>query len=189
MKATMIHPNNKTMFDKLCERVPHYYGEHRWHYHERAIHAMMELAPLNALELGPFLFPLAQESVILDKRPDTKFGDLYGALPNEFVSHNLNDRPWPFSDRQFDCIIALQVLEHVNDTVAALNEIKRIAATAVISMPFEWTTGPADHVRWTWKEFRTLWQDTGVNPIHVELCQPWHCTRLLAVFDFEAAQP
>jgi predicted SAM-dependent methyltransferase len=43
------------------------------------------------------------------------------------VVHDLNRTPWPFASDTFDEIHAYDVLEHVDDVVAALEEIHRIA--------------------------------------------------------------
>jgi len=40
---------------------------------------------------------------------------------------NLNIYPWPFKDNEFDEILALQVIEHLNDIPQALRELHRIS--------------------------------------------------------------
>lgn len=47
---------------------------------------------------------------------------------NPDVVHDLNVRPWPFADDSFDTIRAYDVIEHLNDVIAAMEEIHRIAA-------------------------------------------------------------
>ncbi|MFM7044406.1 MAG: class I SAM-dependent methyltransferase [Ilumatobacteraceae bacterium] len=49
-----------------------------------------------------------------------------------------------FDDRSFDLVLAIEVLEHVDDVEAALREISRVCAgVAVMSVPFEpiWRLG------------------------------------------------
>lgn len=47
---------------------------------------------------------------------------------NPDVVHDLNQRPWPFNDNQFQAIYARDVIEHLDDTVAVMEEIHRICA-------------------------------------------------------------
>jgi len=55
-------------------------------------------------------------AVNVDMRPST------GAE----VIHDLNELPWPFSDEEFDCVYALDILEHLDSVVDTLEEIHRI---------------------------------------------------------------
>ncbi len=43
------------------------------------------------------------------------------------IEHNLNEYPWPFQDNSFDEILALQIIEHVDDPTKFLEEIYRIS--------------------------------------------------------------
>ena len=51
--------------------------------------------------------------------------DLF-ALPGIDQSHNLNIYPWPWSDSSIDEVVALDVLEHLDDFVRAMEELYRI---------------------------------------------------------------
>jgi len=42
------------------------------------------------------------------------------------VLHNLNQRPWPFPDNRFESVVIRDVLEHLDDTLAVLEEIYRV---------------------------------------------------------------
>lgn len=48
------------------------------------------------------------------------------ALPGVDVVHDLDTLPWPFEDGQFEHIDALDVLEHVADFTAAMDECWRV---------------------------------------------------------------
>jgi SAM-dependent methyltransferase len=48
------------------------------------------------------------------------------------VIHNLNYFPYPFSDNEFDLIIGNQVIEHVEDLLAVMAELYRIAKPGAI---------------------------------------------------------
>lgn len=43
------------------------------------------------------------------------------------VIHNLNNFPYPFADNEFDLITGNQVIEHVDDVLAVMRELHRIA--------------------------------------------------------------
>ncbi|MEW6730261.1 MAG: class I SAM-dependent methyltransferase [Acidobacteriota bacterium] len=43
------------------------------------------------------------------------------------VIHDLNDIPYPFPDNEFDLIVGNQVIEHVEDVLAVMRELYRIA--------------------------------------------------------------
>lgn len=47
-------------------------------------------------------------------------------LPGVDVVHDLDSFPWPFEDNSFDLIYGHNVLEHLEDIVAAMEEIHRL---------------------------------------------------------------
>jgi len=47
-------------------------------------------------------------------------------IPGVDVIHNLNKFPYPFKDNEFDEVFASHVLEHVDDLVRVMKELKRI---------------------------------------------------------------
>jgi SAM-dependent methyltransferase len=55
-------------------------------------------------------------AVNLDVTPETR--------PD--VLHDLNSRPWPFPDDHFDEVLAHDVIEHLGETIATLEEIHRV---------------------------------------------------------------
>jgi predicted SAM-dependent methyltransferase len=64
------------------------------------------------------------------------------------VVHDLDLRPWPFSDNQFDKVYAFDVVEHLTDTVAAMEEIHRICrdgASIEITVALRAFTPPRRH--------------------------------------------
>ena len=75
------------------------------------------------------------------------------ALPRVDVVHDLNDRPWPWADNEFDEVWAKDVLEHLPDTIQTMEELYRITkpgASTYIAVPYwnswEAITDPT-HVR------------------------------------------
>jgi len=57
-----------------------------------------------------------QPAVNVDKRPG----------PGVNVVHDLNERPWPFEDGQFEKCQAEDILEHLGDLTASMEEIWRV---------------------------------------------------------------
>jgi SAM-dependent methyltransferase len=54
------------------------------------------------------------------------------------VVHDLDVRPWPFPDNQFEKVYAFDVIEHLTDIVAAMEEVHRICrdgASVEITVP------------------------------------------------------
>ncbi|MDM8537807.1 class I SAM-dependent methyltransferase [Desulfobacterales bacterium HSG17] len=56
----------------------------------------------------------------------------------------------PFSDKSFDFIICVQVLEHVDDPAKACEEIMRVAHRGFIETPRKWTEFYAGHPTHKW---------------------------------------
>ena len=57
---------------------------------------------------------------------------------NPDVQHDLNQRPWPFPDDSFEEVLAFDVIEHLEDIVAVMNEIHRLCrhgAVVKITVP------------------------------------------------------
>ncbi len=55
------------------------------------------------------------------------------------VIHDIDTFPWPFEDASFDHVRAIDVLEHIDNFLKAMEEIHRVAkpdATVEIRMPF-----------------------------------------------------
>jgi SAM-dependent methyltransferase len=48
------------------------------------------------------------------------------ALDGVDVVHDLSKRPWPWRDAEFDVLLAIQVLEHLDDLGAVMEELCRI---------------------------------------------------------------
>ena len=48
------------------------------------------------------------------------------------VVHDLNVRPWPFEQNAFDEVAAYDVIEHLDDVVATMEEIHRVSADGAV---------------------------------------------------------
>lgn len=89
--------------------------------------ARFELDERRVLNLGCG-HKLMPDAINLDLTPDT----------NPDVLHDLNCVPWPFPDNHFQKVLAYDVIEHLDDIIAALEEIHRVSrhgATVQITVP------------------------------------------------------
>ena len=61
------------------------------------------------------------------------------ALPGVDVVHDLDIYPWPYADASFDVVYAHNVVEHITDSVRAMEEIWRVlkpGGRVVITVPY-----------------------------------------------------
>jgi SAM-dependent methyltransferase len=65
------------------------------------------------------------------KRSDAINVDIVPSVEPDVI-HDLNCRPWPFPDNAFREVVALDVIEHLSDVVATMEEIHRVAAHGAV---------------------------------------------------------
>lgn len=108
------------------------------------------IPPLRVLEVGVGEGEILQR--VQSRFPDASCRGLDvpdESLPPEWERRGItaefgNVEALRFDDRSFDLVLAIEVLEHVDDVEAALREISRVCAgAAVMSVPFEpvWRLG------------------------------------------------
>jgi hypothetical protein len=125
MKLITFEDYNK----KLKEYV---YLKNRWSYFSEVVNFLKGKDRFKKiLELGPLNFPICKDSDTVDIVGEPTF------------NFDLNNRHWPF--KHYDLIIALQVLEHLEDQKHAFQEIKRLSDFAIISLPYKWKTKVLSH--------------------------------------------
>lgn len=170
----MLIPVTYQDYLQALDKNPYYSG--RWGYYEEAIKQGIERQPKSGLELGVWSFPLFKNSTVM--------GLETGARPGT-VTHDAKLSPWPFSDKQFDLFMALQVWEHLEGCQqAAFKEVQRVARRAVISVPLLWRCAdPTDmHHQLTLETFDQWWSP--VTPTKLIVMPPWGTKRAIYVFDF-----
>jgi len=126
-----MYLDRQTFLEKVKNSGSRYWDEgknYRWQYMEYAINEMKRLNPDTIIEAGSSGIPLNSESFLFD-------------LPQ----NDLNKIPFLISDKAFDCFIALQVWEHLDNQTEAFSEVMRISKSAVLSFPYMWTWGDKHH--------------------------------------------
>lgn len=119
--------NTKNEYDQLASFNP-YYSQNRWKWFREAMDMLVGLDVCKILELGSYLYPVVPRAWTVDIK----------GTPKEFLDLDL--MPWHFKDKQFDLVICLQTLEHLERRKMAFDEIRRISKSALISLPFEWNS-------------------------------------------------
>ncbi len=113
----------------------------RWSYIEIALQWLKEMCPKKTLEVGAYIFPLDKNGWYID------IMDYSGRLGSRFVRHDARNTPWPFAYKEFDVVISLQVWEHLlGGQKKAFAELTRVGKSAILSLPYMWTDGDADHI-------------------------------------------
>ena len=117
----------------------------RWGYYSAAIDMIARARDLDrdrlAIEIGPRTFPVLRGDPVL--YVDNRDWGLPGTL-----FYDVDRLPWSFiPDRaaRAAVVVALQVLEHLENPAGVLREMLRIADSAIVSIPNRWTAGPPGH--------------------------------------------
>ena len=170
----------KKDFDKVAEENIYYSTEDqaRWGYFEVAIKWLKELDPKETLEVGPYSLPLDKEGHYVDR---IDYGCKFGP---RFVLHDVRKVPWPFEDKKFDVVIALQVWEHLTECQQkAFYELIRVSRHAIMSFPYRWPQGhEKDHVGID--KARISGWCLGQNPVK-EFVVPSISERIIQLYRFE----
>jgi hypothetical protein len=108
---------------------------YRWQYMSYVIDILKEICPDDSklIEAGTSGMPLSDKSFLY-----------------EYPEYNLDITPYRINGErikthEFDCFVALQVWEHLDNQSAAFQEVMRISKSAVLSFPYKWTWGDARH--------------------------------------------
>ena len=117
-------------------------ASYRWEYMAEAIRMLEEIGGVKTCEAGASGIPLNSESFLMD----SPHYDLDITPYKCRVNHD--DGRYeivPIEDNFFQAFVALQVWEHLKNPVAAFSEVKRISRAAILSVPYKWKHGDAQH--------------------------------------------
>lgn len=132
----------KNKFEKQVEDLRDEYwiegASYRWDYMAHVISMLKKMKAKKICEGGAYYMPLSDKSTLIDKEGDTLINE-------KGVIHDLNETPFPFEDKEFDCFVALQVWEHLASPLVAFEEACRISKNIILSVPYMWTWGDSMH--------------------------------------------
>ena len=173
---------------KVRETTPlaNKYYKNRWGYLNEIIELIKQMDGIEkTLEMGPFRAPLVVGGDVIDiTDSNVRF---YPFEIGKFIKHDCSKTPYPFEDKSYDLVIALQVLEHLGihgEQNAIFKELQRISNKAIISLPYMWfSPNLRDHHmiderminRWTDNFEPSFKQITGKNEYK----------RIILIYDFE----
>lgn len=128
----------KEKYDILLKKDS--YFENRWNYYEEVMTEIKKMnGIINVLEMGPYKCPLIEFEDVIDFTDD--YIEHYPIEINKFIKHDCTKVPYPFKDKEYDLIIACQVLEHLGiegEQINIFNELERISNMAIITLPYKW---------------------------------------------------
>ncbi len=111
----------------------------------------------------------------------------------ETVRHNLAETPWPFADGSFDAIVCTEVLEHIPDPQALLNESKRIlkpGGKMLLTAPLLWPEheAPHDYHRFTRYALKMVFERAGFTVDRMDARGGWHLSmaQMIGIWSFYA---
>lgn len=117
-----------------------YYDINRWDtYYEDIIDILKKFPNFGSvLELGPYKAPFVENSDIIDYQNHSEYFPLSA---NKVILHDCSRIPYPIADKEYDLVIASQVLEHLGvfgQQVDVFKELARISKMAIIGLPYKW---------------------------------------------------
>lgn len=122
---------SKVDYNQTAKHQPAYWTSARWLYMKAARNMLETRTNGRLLEVGAYTIPLAQNSVHMD---------LWGnGVPATI--HDAGIAPWPFATRSLGAVVALQVVEHVEDKRTFFAEAGRVAPWVCVSLPWRWPHG------------------------------------------------
>lgn len=132
----------KETFTERCSSLDkHYWREgsaYRWDYMSHVISLMKMMKVKKICEAGTFYMPLNDESFLLELE--------YVHLINSSGKIcDLNNPPYFTDGGKFDCFVALQVWEHLENQLEAFNYVCEISKNVILSFPYLWKHGDAMH--------------------------------------------
>lgn len=123
---------SESEYYKKCEALPGKYWktcpEDRWKYMSLVIDEMKSLGVEKTLEVGTNDMALSASSDVFT-----------------YPKQDLDEIPYPYLDKEYDCVVALQVFEHIKNQSAAFKEIMRVSKTCILSLPYKWICNDGIH--------------------------------------------
>ncbi|QLA16089.1 methyltransferase domain-containing protein [Desulfolutivibrio sulfoxidireducens] len=146
----------------------------RWEYLAAAMGMAQVYMPESLLEIGSAGLKCSRDSIGIDTNRD---------FPAE-VYHDICEVPWPFKDKEFDMVLALQVFEHLKGHQReSFQEVKRVSKSFILSIPYKWKRDPGNcHNNLSESD---LYAWTGMHPNCMAIVGHPRRLRLVARYAFE----
>jgi len=166
---------SKSEFEELSKADPDYY-KNRWEYMSEAVWALEKMIPaVRGVELGHYRFSVIKNGHTIDIKLNN--------LPDYCLDAKVT--PWPIADKYYDTVVAMQVMEYMDNKPAILREIMRIAESAVVTLPYRWPLS-ADKVHRNIDD-RTLSEWFGDKWFFKKIIENSVCSsrrKVMLIFDF-----
>ncbi len=170
----------KDIFDEMVEKDS-YFSE-RWKYIEEILLELNKLDDcFNILEMGPYKLPLVKGEDVIDINDQYK--DQYPFKVNKFIKFDCSEVPYPIKDKEYDLVIACQVLEHLGiygEQKDIFDEIERISKKAIISLPYKWFNPDMRDHHMIDRKVINHWA-RGRKPIYEKISGP----RIIQIYEFD----
>jgi hypothetical protein len=132
----MAYLTRETFLKKVEASGSKYWQEgknYRWQYMSEVIDQLKQICPDDSklIEAGTSGMPLSDKSFLYEY-PEYNL--------DIFPYHMTNKKPF-IPDKYFDCFVALQVWEHLDNQERAFKEVMRISKSAILSFPYKWPKG------------------------------------------------
>ena len=170
----------KSIFDEMAKEDSYFSG--RWDYIEEIL---LELSKLddcfNILEMGPYKLPLVKGEDVIDI--NAAFKSYYPIEINKFIQFDCSKTPYPIKDKEYDLVIACQVLEHLGihgEQKNIFDELERISSKAIISLPYKWFSPVMRDHHMIDKKVINHWAK-GRKPIYERISTQ----RIIQIYDFD----
>jgi hypothetical protein len=129
----MSYLTRETFLKKVEASGSKYWQEgknYRWQYMSYVIDRLKEICPDDSklIEAGTSGMPLSDRSYLYE----------YPECDLNQIPFRLKTLREPIIDKNFDCFVALQVWEHLDNQSAAFQEVMRISKSAILSFPYMW---------------------------------------------------
>lgn len=172
-----MYLTHKSFLKKVEQSRNRYWNEgknYRWEYMSFVIDNLRKLCPDDSklIEAGTSGMSLSDKSYLY-----------------EYPESDLNKIPFrlktvkePFDDKIFDCFVALQVWEHLDNQSAAFCEVKRISKAAILSFPYKWPAGRGHDARHVGIDDKKIKEWTcGIEPDKTKVIN----NRMVAIWIFQ----
>ena len=165
--------------EKDIESINDEYFKNRYSYFKEVIDEIKLMEDINTiLELGPYKSPLTEGEDVIDIT-DAYVKD-YPIKIGKFIKHDCSITPYPFKDKEYDLVIACQVLEHLGkNQIEVFKELSRISKKAIITLPYKWNN-PCDVHHMIDEKIIDHWTQ-GLKPVY----EKYIGIRILQIYNFD----